>query len=131
MKTRSTLVALALASLSVLALAACSSTTCESRAVVGDPNLTSATCTAGKVQIVGDGCTLGSPTQCTYTVKGTAIVFTVTSDFCKSSGTTSAGCGNADATCTGPTLAKGSYGIASQTGATLVVDDVGGCTFQR
>ncbi len=113
---------LALTSVTLVALAACSSTTCESRAITANPNFTSASCSSGSVKVEGESCSLGSPTSCAYSVNGTTITFAITSDFCKSSGTTSTGCGAALATCTGPALAKGSYAITNQAAATLVVD---------
>ena len=124
-------VMLALTGVALVALAACSSTTCESRAITANPNFTSASCSAGTVKVQGESCSLGSPTSCTYSVSGTKVTFAITSDFCKSSGATSAGCGGVLATCTGPALAQGSYTITNQAAATLVVDGAGGCLLNR
>jgi hypothetical protein len=113
------------------ALGGCASTTCETRTITTNPNVFNATCSAGSLSITGEGCSLGTPSSCTYTLSGTSIVLAISSTFCKTSGSSSGGCGDAKATCTGPALGKGVYSIDKQPQAKLTVDDVGGCTFAR
>ena len=109
----------------------CSGESCHTGPLVGGPNLYAAGCpnSHARLEVTGESCTLGTPLSCTYAVSGNVVTFAINVEKCTTEGTHSAGCGDAKASCAGPTLAVGTYVIEGQLGKKLVVEPAG-CALQ-